>query len=81
MGYLTKNKQGEETMSDLTATSLKNALWETLNDVKDGKKQPAEADSIASQAREILRTVKVQLQIVAQAKRTVPVDVITFAEK
>lgn len=68
-------------MSDLTATNLKNALWETLNDVKDGKKQPAEADAIASQAREILRTVKVQLQVVAQSKRTVPVDVINFAEK
>jgi hypothetical protein len=68
-------------MSDLTATNLKNALWETLNAVKDGTKQPAEADAIASQAREILRTVKVQLQVVAQSKRTVPADVISFAEK
>lgn len=68
-------------MNDLTATNLKNALWETLKDVKDGKKQPAEADAIASQAREILRTVKVQLQIVAQSKRSVPADVIGFAEK
>lgn len=68
-------------MSDLTATNLKNALWETLTDIRDGKKQPAEADAIASQAREILRTVKVQLQIVAQAKRSVPADVISFAEK
>jgi len=68
-------------MSDLTATNLKNAHWETHNDVKDGKKQPAEVDAIASQAREILRTVKVQLQVVAQSKRTVLVDVINFAEK
>lgn len=68
-------------MSDLTATNLKNALWETLNEVKEGKKQPAEADAIASQAREILRTVKVQLQIVAQSKRSVPSDVISFADK
>lgn len=68
-------------MSDLTATNLKNALWETLNAVKDGNKQPAEADAIASQAREILRTVKVQLQIVSQSKRSVPADVIAFAEK
>jgi thiazole synthase ThiGH ThiG subunit len=66
---------------DLTATNLKNALWETLQQVQTGAKQPAEADAIASQAREILRTVKVQLQVVAQAKRTVPADVIVFAEK
>jgi hypothetical protein len=68
-------------MNDLTATNLKNALWETLNDVKDGNKQPAEADAIATQAREILRTVKVQLQVVSQSKRTVPADLISFAEK
>lgn len=68
-------------MSELTATNLKNALWETLNEVKKGKKQPAEADAIASQAREILRTVKVQLQVVSQSKRVVPTGVIDFAEK
>jgi hypothetical protein len=68
-------------MSELTATNLKNALWETLNDVKSGIKQPAEADAIASQAREILRATKVQLQIASQSKRTVPADLINFAEK
>ncbi len=41
----------------------------------------AQGDAIASQAREILRTIKVQLQICAQAKRNVPTDVIDFAEK
>ena len=68
-------------MKELTATNLKNALWETLLDVREGRKQPGEADAIACQAREIIRTVKVQLQIVAQSKRTVPVEVIAFAEK
>ena len=43
--------------------------------------QPAQGDAIASQAREILRTVKTQLQVCAQAKRPVPGDVIQFAEK
>jgi hypothetical protein len=42
---------------------------------------PSQGDAIASQAREILRTIKVQLQIVGQSKRTVPVDVIEFAER
>lgn len=66
---------------ELTATNLKNALWDTLNDIREGTKQPAEGDAIASQAREILRTVKVQLQVSAQAKRSISADVITFAEK
>ncbi len=68
-------------MKDLSATNLKDALWETLNEVKGGTMQPGQADSIAGQAREILRTVKVQLQVANQAKRSVPADVIGFAEK
>lgn len=66
---------------ELNATNLKNALWETLNDIKAGTIQPGQGDAIASQAREILRTVKVQLQVTNQSKRSVPADVIAFAEK
>lgn len=66
---------------DLTAQNLKAALWDTLNDLRKGSIQPGQGDAIASQAREILRTVKVQLQVTAQAKRSVPADVITFSEK
>ena len=43
--------------------------------------QAAQGDAIAAQAREILRTVKVQLQIATHTKRSVPVEVIDFAEK
>lgn len=68
-------------MNELTATNLKNALWETLGAIKSGDIQPNQGDAIASQAREILRTAKVQLQITQQAKRSVPADLITFAEK
>ncbi len=68
-------------MKDLTATNLKSALWETLLDLQEGKKQPAEGDSVATQAREILRTVNTQLRIVQQARRDVPTTVIDFAEK
>lgn len=67
--------------TEFTATSLKNALWDTLQGLKDGTVQPGQGDAIASQAREILRTVKVQLQVTSQAKRSVPVEVITFSEK
>lgn len=65
----------------LSATALKTALWETLNSIKDDKMQPGQGDAIAAQAREILRTVKVQLQVVGQSKRSVPLEVIEFAEK
>lgn len=66
---------------DLNASNLKAALWGTLNDLKSGVVQPGQGDAIASQAREILRTVKVQLQVTSQSKRSVPADVIAFAEK
>jgi hypothetical protein len=67
-------------MKGLSATNLNAALWETLNDVKNDKMQAAQGDAIAGQPREILRTVKTQLQICAQAKRNVPTEVIDFAE-
>lgn len=69
------------TAKELNATNLKSALWETLNAIKDGTVQPAQGDAVAAQAREILRTVKVQLQVTNQSKRSVPADVIAFAEK
>jgi dihydropteroate synthase len=68
-------------MSELTATALKSALWDTLNDVRSGKMQPAEADSVATQAREILRATNTQLRISSQSKRAVPADLISFSEK
>jgi len=68
-------------MNDLSAANLKTALWETLQEIKNEKMQPNQGDAIAAQAREILRTVKVQLQVCAQSKRSVPVEVIQFAEK
>lgn len=71
-------------MSDapkLSAVSLKNALWDTLMAVKDDRMQANQGDAVASQAREILRTVRTQLQISQQTKRPVPTEVIDFAEK
>ena len=79
MKPLTKHN-GENEMSDqkLTATNLKNALWETLQQVKTGTMQPGQGDAVASQAREIIRTTNTQLRISQQAKRSVPIDVINF---
>jgi len=64
----------------LTARNLKQALWQTLTDVRKRKMTPGSADAIASQAREILRTVKVQLAVANQTSRTVPIEVVEFSE-
>ena len=66
--------------NQLTAEQLKEALWDSLKSVKNGQMQPAVGDSVAGLGREILRTVKVQLQVSNQSKRSVPQDVIDFAE-
>lgn len=65
----------------LSAVNLKNALWETLQAVKDDKMQASQGDAVAAQAREILRTVKTQIQISGHAKRSLPLEVIEFSEK
>jgi hypothetical protein len=64
----------------LTASGLKDVLWETLLDLKSEAMLPNRADAIAAQSREILRTVKVQLQVAGQSKRAVPQEIIAFAE-
>lgn len=66
-------------MKKLTAKNLKGVLWETLNGVKEGKIKASDADAIASQSREILRTTKTQLQIFAQAGEKVSHELIDFA--
>lgn len=66
--------------NELSAGNLKLQLWQTLNDLRAGKIQPGHGDAIASQAREILRTVRTQLMVTGQAKRPVPTDCIKFAE-
>ena len=66
---------------ELTASNLKGVLWTTMTDLQSGAIQPGQGDAIASQAREILRTVRTQLMVTSQAKRSVPADVISFAEK
>ncbi len=64
----------------LTATTLKESLWGTLNQVKSRKLLPGHADAIASQAREILRTIKIQLAISGHTNRPVPYEVVEFSE-
>lgn len=76
-----KMKNAVTLIRPLTASSLKDVLWETLNDVKSEQMLPNRADAIAAQSREILRTIKTQLQVSGQAKRPVPIDIIEFSER
>jgi hypothetical protein len=64
----------------LSASSLKDILWETLTDLKHENILPNRADAIAAQSREILRTIKTQLQVAGQAKRGIPQEIIDFSE-
>lgn len=64
----------------LSALNLKEVLWDTLTDLRLQNMPPNRADAIAAQAREILRTVKTQLQVASQAKRGVPQEIVDFSE-
>lgn len=64
---------------ELTAVSLKAALWDTLRKVRSGDMDPATADSVAVQSREIIRTTRVQLAIMREAKRPVSQELEDFA--
>ncbi len=65
----------------LTASSLKEVLWDTLIDLRHENILPNRADAIAAQSREILRTIKTQLQVAGQSKRGVPQEIIDFSER
>lgn len=60
---------------------MKDVLWETLIDLRGDQMPANRADAIAAQAREILRTVKVQLQVTNASKRPVPRQIVDFAEQ
>ena len=52
-----------------------------MTDLKHENILPNRADAIAAQSREILRTLKVQLQIAGQSKRGIPQEIIDFSER
>ena len=52
-----------KTKNPLTSKNLKNTLWETLNEIKDGELEPSKGSAIAYQAREIVRTINTELRI------------------
>jgi hypothetical protein len=64
----------------LTAENLKDILWTTLNEVQSGRIDAGQADSVATQAREIVRIAALQLKISSQSKREIPAAVLVFSE-
>lgn len=73
-------KNNQTSAGKLTATSLKNTLWQTLNGVKDGSIQYTDADAIASQARSIIGVCKVQVSIAQASNRGLPQELVDFSE-
>ena len=67
-------------MEKHTAVNLKNALWSTLKGLQGGTVQYTDADAIASQAREIIRTTNIQIKIAQASQRELPKEVIDFSE-
>ena len=74
---MAKNKK---TAEKLTATNLKNSLWNTLQGVKNGEIQYTDADAIASQARSIIGVCKVQVSIAQASNRGLPQELVDFSE-
>lgn len=68
------------TATELNAINLKQQLWDTLRKVKAGKMTPASGDVVAAQAREILRTVRTQLNVFAQAGEGVSDELVEFSK-
>jgi hypothetical protein len=68
------------TVRNLDAVALKEVLWDTLGKIRRGKITAGGGDAIAAQAREILRTAKVQLAILGQAGKSVTEELVRFAD-
>ena len=53
----------------LNSSNLKQELWDTLQSVKTKEIDPSVANAIASQSREIMRIVKLELTVSAMSQR------------
>lgn len=72
-------REEEIPIKSLTAINMKEILWETLNGLRRGKINAAAGDAIACQAREILRTIKTQQNILQHSGRNMTRGLVKFA--
>lgn len=66
-------------METLSAKNMKEVLWSTLQGLKAGNVEPAQADSIAVQCREIIRVIKTQQSIIKQAGEKLTEELVDYA--
>lgn len=67
--------------NQLTAASLKYLMWESMQELKEGSLNPQIANAMASNCREILRVIRVQLQILDKTNQDATIDLIEFSNK
>jgi hypothetical protein len=65
----------------LNAQNLKKVLWETLQDTKADVVEVEKSNAVASNAREILKTIKLQLDIARLSKQKVYEGLTSFAKE
>jgi len=65
---------------ELNAKELKSILWNTLQDLESDNIEIGIADAIAQQSREIVRVIKSQQSILAQAHENVTKELIDYAK-
>lgn len=66
---------------ELNAKNLKATLWDNVSQIKEGKMTPVTGHSIAAQVRELLGTVKVELEIQKQSASEISKSLKDFCEK
>lgn len=64
----------------LTAESLCESLWSTMKEVRAGEISSESANAVAAQAREILRTRRLQKDIMAQSGKPIPARLLNFVD-
>ena len=64
--------------TQLTAKSLKESLWDTLQKLKDGKIDAREANAIAIQSGSIVSIAKLQFTIAKHMEKDLSDDLKTF---
>lgn len=67
-------------MTKLTGKALKQELWTTLQKLKTKKVNHQTANAVASQAREILGTMRVEMDILKSISKGLSKDIIEFVD-
>jgi len=62
----------------LTAKNLKDELWDVLKAIRSRDIEPAEAEAIAAQSREIIRVLKAQQGVLKQASEKITQEMLEF---